>query len=124
MRGAGDIFKKKATLEERQEALTALRNAIADTHRYYYDTKALSGKQKQRLRGRRKELSDSWRNTSELFQRIGLRRIKALTYLKQLGWANPDLWDTPEFASEPLGLDTMREFGDWLDQEIHSLRQK
>lgn len=100
--------------EVRLGALTALRNALTATEAYYFDEDSLS---KKKQRERQRGVSGLWSRASAALVRFD-QRASWLTYLKELGWAHPELWDTPRLARQPLDLETMHRFCDWLDQQI------
>ncbi|MDH3338453.1 MAG: hypothetical protein OER22_02085 [Gammaproteobacteria bacterium] len=93
----------------RAKALEALLAAVTETTAYTADRRDGG----RRNRNREGKISQLWYRASIRVRSVD-RRLSTILAMTSLGWADPELWDTPEFKNVPLGLDRIRKQCLWL----------
>jgi len=94
---------------QREEAIRSLLTAISETSAYMADR--IEGAKINRKR--EMKLSALWIDASMKVRFVD-RRLSRLLALKSMGWADPDLWNDPEFKKFPLQLEIIRKQCMWL----------
>lgn len=93
----------------RAKALEALLAAVTETTAYTADLREGG----RRSRKREGLISQLWNKASVRVRSLD-RRLSRILAMKSLGWADPNLLDTPEFKNVPLELERIREQCLWL----------
>ena len=93
----------------RATALQALLAAVNETTAYKADLRDGG----RRNRNRETKISQLWSEASIRVHSLD-RRLSTILAMTSMGWADPELWDTPAFRATPLGLDRIRDQCLWL----------
>ena len=95
--------------QNRTVALEALLAAIAETTAYTADRRGGV------LRNRKREakIAQLWSRASVCVYTLD-RRLSTVLAMQSMGWADPELWDTPAFKNAPLELGRIRDQCLWL----------
>ena len=96
----------------RAKALEALLEAVNETTAYTADRREGSA----RNRKREAKISQLWSRAAIQVHSLD-KRLSTILALNSMGWADPDLWDTPAFKESAAGLEKIREQCLWLLSE-------
>lgn len=99
---------------EHRRAVESVLDAVRETEGYLYDLKNGGSKE----RARETELSRVWQRAATDVRAVDAR-LSRVAQVSAFGWANPELWDHPEYRSIPTELDLIRRQCEWLLENWH-----
>ena len=93
----------------RAKALECLLEAVNETTAYAADRRD-GGRRDRKLEAR---LSKLWSRAAIQVHSLD-KRLSTMLAMNSMGWADPELWDTPAFKDTLVGLEKLREQCLWL----------
>ena len=107
-----DARRVETTAQRR--AVESVLDAVRETEGYLYDFRQGGSKD----RTRETELSRLWQRAASHVRAVDAR-LSRVAQINAFGWANPDLWDHPEYRAIPGELDVVRRQCEWLLEHWH-----
>jgi hypothetical protein len=92
-----------------RRAVESVLDAVRVTEGYLYDL----GQGGSKDRTREAKLSRLWQRAATHVRAVDAR-LSRIAQVNAFGWANPDLWDHPEYGEIPIELDVVRRQCEWL----------
>jgi hypothetical protein len=100
--------RRQQSVQQRR-AVESVLDAVRETEGYLYDLR--EGGSKDRPREAR--LSRRWQRAATHVRAVDAR-LSRIAQVTAFGWANPDLWNHPEYRAIPTELDVVRRQCEWL----------
>ena len=100
---------RRAQSVAQRQSVESVLDAVRETESYLYDLR--EGVSKDRKR--EAQLSRRWQRAATHVRAVDAR-LSRIAQVTAFGWANPDLWDHPEYRAIPTELDVIRRQCEWL----------
>ena len=96
-------------VEDQRKSVASILDAVRETEAYLHDLRVHN----QIDRGRERELSRLWAQAATDVQAVDAR-LSRIARMKAMGWANPDLWELPQFSKVFRQLEIVQKQCEWL----------